>query len=246
MLQQTQVATVIPYYRRFLARFPGREGACRARRSTTCSTLWSGLGYYTRARNLHAAARAVVERHGGRFPAYAGGARVAAGPGAFHGCGDRGVRVRQARGDPRRQRQARARATFRRARIPRGASASRSGCGRSPSRSCRRRTSRLHAGLDGSGARVSAPASGRRARAVPVSGDLRGLCARKSGSAIRAAAAQEQAGEEDLDAAAPARRRGAAGKAPSDGRVGRAVVLSRRSSRVGEARREETPSGAAA
>jgi A/G-specific adenine glycosylase len=67
MLQQTQVATVVPYYRRFLARFPGVRALAKAELDDVLR-LWSGLGYYTRARNLHAAARAVVEWHGGRFP----------------------------------------------------------------------------------------------------------------------------------------------------------------------------------
>ncbi len=67
MLQQTQVATVIPYYRRFLARFPGVKALATATLDDVL-TLWSGLGYYTRARNLHAAARAVVALHRGRFP----------------------------------------------------------------------------------------------------------------------------------------------------------------------------------
>jgi A/G-specific adenine glycosylase len=67
MLQQTQVATVIPYYRRFLARFPDVKSLAGARLDEVLA-LWSGLGYYTRARNLHAAAQAVVGAHGGRFP----------------------------------------------------------------------------------------------------------------------------------------------------------------------------------
>ena len=67
MLQQTQVATVIPYYRRFLARFPSVTALARATVEDVL-TLWSGLGYYTRARNLHAAAQAVMTRHRGRFP----------------------------------------------------------------------------------------------------------------------------------------------------------------------------------
>lgn len=67
MLQQTQVATVIPYYRRFLARFPDVQSLARAELDDVLA-LWSGLGYYTRARNLHAAAQAVVAAHGGRFP----------------------------------------------------------------------------------------------------------------------------------------------------------------------------------
>ena len=67
MLQQTQVATVIPYYRRFLARFSDVKALARATLEDVL-TLWSGLGYYTRARNLHAAAKVVVAEHRGRFP----------------------------------------------------------------------------------------------------------------------------------------------------------------------------------
>ncbi|HYT14811.1 MAG TPA: A/G-specific adenine glycosylase [Burkholderiales bacterium] len=67
MLQQTQVATVIPYYERFLARFPDIESLARAPLDDVLR-LWSGLGYYSRARNLHAAAQAVMEQHGGRCP----------------------------------------------------------------------------------------------------------------------------------------------------------------------------------
>src|SRR5687767_13119740 len=67
MLQQTQVATVLPYFERFLARFPTVADLARAPDDEVMA-LWSGLGYYARARNLHAAAKLVVERHGGRFP----------------------------------------------------------------------------------------------------------------------------------------------------------------------------------
>jgi A/G-specific adenine glycosylase len=67
MLQQTQVATVIPYYERFLARFPA-VAALAAAPEDDVLALWSGLGYYARARNLHRAARDVVERFGGVFP----------------------------------------------------------------------------------------------------------------------------------------------------------------------------------
>lgn len=67
MLQQTQVAVVIPYYERFMARFPG-VGALADADLDEVLGLWSGLGYYARGRNLHAAARAVVAEHGGRFP----------------------------------------------------------------------------------------------------------------------------------------------------------------------------------
>lgn len=67
MLQQTQVATVIPYYRRFLARFPGVRALAEASLDEVLH-LWTGLGYYARARNLHQAAQAIHDRHGGRFP----------------------------------------------------------------------------------------------------------------------------------------------------------------------------------
>jgi len=67
MLQQTQVATVIPYYQRFLARFPDLAKLAAAP-DEAVMTLWSGLGYYARARNLHRAAREIVARHGGVFP----------------------------------------------------------------------------------------------------------------------------------------------------------------------------------
>lgn len=67
MLQQTQVATVIPYFERFMARFPGLEDLARARLDTVLS-LWSGLGYYARARNLHRAAQQVLAQYQGEFP----------------------------------------------------------------------------------------------------------------------------------------------------------------------------------
>lgn len=67
MLQQTQVDSVIPYYARFLERFPDLTSLADADIDDLLG-LWSGLGYYARARNLHKAARALVEQHGGRFP----------------------------------------------------------------------------------------------------------------------------------------------------------------------------------
>jgi A/G-specific adenine glycosylase len=67
MLQQTQVATVIPYYNRFIARFPDVAALAQAPLDEVLR-LWSGLGYYSRARNLHAAAQQIVDRLGGRFP----------------------------------------------------------------------------------------------------------------------------------------------------------------------------------
>jgi A/G-specific adenine glycosylase len=67
MLQQTQVATVIPYYARFLDSFPD-VAALAAAPTETVMAHWSGLGYYTRARNLHRCAQQVVSNHAGRFP----------------------------------------------------------------------------------------------------------------------------------------------------------------------------------
>jgi A/G-specific adenine glycosylase len=78
MLQQTQVATVLAYYPRFLARFADVRALAAAPLDDVLA-LWSGLGYYSRARNLHRCAQAVVTQHGGAFPANA--AALAALPG---------------------------------------------------------------------------------------------------------------------------------------------------------------------
>jgi A/G-specific adenine glycosylase len=67
MLQQTQVATVVPYYLRFRACFPDIASVAAADEEEVLR-LWSGLGYYSRARNLHRAAQAIVAQHGGAFP----------------------------------------------------------------------------------------------------------------------------------------------------------------------------------
>ncbi len=67
MLQQTQVATVLPYYARFLERFPTVQALAAAPLDEVLG-LWSGLGYYSRARNLHRCAQQVVAQHGGQFP----------------------------------------------------------------------------------------------------------------------------------------------------------------------------------
>jgi A/G-specific adenine glycosylase len=67
MLQQTQVAAVIPYYQRFLLRFPDLASLASAA-SEDVMAHWSGLGYYSRARNLHACAQRVVAEYGGVFP----------------------------------------------------------------------------------------------------------------------------------------------------------------------------------
>ncbi len=68
MLQQTQVATVIPYFQRFVEALPDLPALARAPADQVLA-LWSGLGYYSRARNLHAAARHCLEHHGGELPA---------------------------------------------------------------------------------------------------------------------------------------------------------------------------------
>lgn len=67
MLQQTQVATVIPYFERFIDRFPDVKDLAAADQDEVLH-LWSGLGYYARGRNLHAAAKKIVEEFGGEFP----------------------------------------------------------------------------------------------------------------------------------------------------------------------------------
>src|SRR3954471_2594430 len=69
MLQQTQVAVVLGYYARFLERFPDVATLAAAPLDDVFA-LWSGLGYYSRARNLHRCAQAVVAEHGGRFPGH--------------------------------------------------------------------------------------------------------------------------------------------------------------------------------
>jgi A/G-specific adenine glycosylase len=67
MLQQTQVAAVIPYYERFLKRFPTVQALSRASEEDVLQ-LWSGLGYYARGRNLHLASQKIVLEHKGKFP----------------------------------------------------------------------------------------------------------------------------------------------------------------------------------
>jgi A/G-specific adenine glycosylase len=67
MLQQTRVAAVIPYYERFLKRFPGVQNLAEAPEEEVLR-LWAGLGYYSRARNLQKAAQQVLAKHGGLFP----------------------------------------------------------------------------------------------------------------------------------------------------------------------------------
>jgi len=82
MLQQTRVETVIPFYERFLARFPDVAHLARAEPDAVLGA-WAGLGYYSRARNLQRAARAVVEEHGGRLPQTASALRELPGIGPY-------------------------------------------------------------------------------------------------------------------------------------------------------------------
>jgi A/G-specific adenine glycosylase len=82
MLQQTGVATVIPYFERFLARFPTLR-ALAAASDDDVTALWSGLGYYARARNLRRAAESIVRDHGGRMPRTEAGLRALPGIGSY-------------------------------------------------------------------------------------------------------------------------------------------------------------------
>ena len=67
MLQQTQVDTVLPYYERWLKRFPNIEALAKADLDQVLK-VWEGLGYYARARNLHKAAKSLIQENGGKFP----------------------------------------------------------------------------------------------------------------------------------------------------------------------------------
>jgi len=82
MLQQTRVETVIPYYKEWMKRFPHLEALAVAQEEEVLRT-WQGLGYYSRARNLHRAARMVKERLGGRLPASSSALRALPGVGEY-------------------------------------------------------------------------------------------------------------------------------------------------------------------
>ena len=82
MLQQTRVSAVVEHYRRFLRRFPSIEKLAAARESSVLAA-WSGLGYYRRARMLHAAARKVMREFGGKVPTTAAGLRELPGIGRY-------------------------------------------------------------------------------------------------------------------------------------------------------------------
>ena len=82
MLQQTQVATVIPYFQRFIGRFPTIQSLAEADEQDVLR-MWQGLGYYSRARNLHAAARRIVIEHRGVLPRTADELRALPGVGRY-------------------------------------------------------------------------------------------------------------------------------------------------------------------
>lgn len=82
MLQQTRVAAVIEHYHEFLRRFPAVEKLAAAREASVLAA-WSGLGYYRRARMLHAAAKIIVREHGGKFPTSEPGLRTLSGIGRY-------------------------------------------------------------------------------------------------------------------------------------------------------------------
>lgn len=82
MLQQTRVAAVVEHYHRFLERFPAVAQLARAREASILAA-WSGLGYYRRARMLHAAAKEIVRQHAGKFPANADSLRLLPGIGRY-------------------------------------------------------------------------------------------------------------------------------------------------------------------
>ncbi|MEX2520332.1 MAG: A/G-specific adenine glycosylase, partial [Paracoccaceae bacterium] len=82
MLQQTVVATVKPYFARFTSLWPRVEALAAAEREAVLAE-WAGLGYYARARNLHACANVVAEELGGRFPDTVEGLRALPGVGSY-------------------------------------------------------------------------------------------------------------------------------------------------------------------
>jgi A/G-specific adenine glycosylase len=82
MLQQTRVAAVVDHYERFLQRFPSLEKLARAREASVLAA-WSGLGYYRRARMLHAAAKKVVKDYAGKFPTNVAELRTLPGVGRY-------------------------------------------------------------------------------------------------------------------------------------------------------------------
>lgn len=94
MLQQTQAATVIPYYLRFMEQFPTVQTLAEAPLEEVLK-LWAGLGYYARARNLHKAAQIVVQRYGGELPQEKGALEALPGIGPYTAGAIRSIAFRQ-------------------------------------------------------------------------------------------------------------------------------------------------------
>ncbi len=107
MLVQTTVAAVVPFFARFLARFPSVAALAEADEGEVLK-LWEGLGYYRRARQLHAAARAIVREHGGQVPDDPDALRTPAGGGPVYCRRGALVRFRPSRADRRGEHSARA------------------------------------------------------------------------------------------------------------------------------------------
>src|SRR5260370_39178687 len=82
MLHQTRVTAVVPFYEKFIARFP-TVGSLAGARAEEVLRLWAGLGYYSRARNLHRAAKEMLARHGGKFPRHLDAALALPGVGGY-------------------------------------------------------------------------------------------------------------------------------------------------------------------
>ena len=131
MLVQTTVAAVVPYFERFLARFPTVEALAEADEAEVLKA-WEGLGYYRRARQLHAAARAVVARPRRGLPRRPGGDPGPAGGRPVHRRGDPLVRLRPPGADRRGEHPARAGALAGLARGPEDVPRRRRGSGRPP------------------------------------------------------------------------------------------------------------------
>ena len=131
MLQQTTVKAVIPYYQRFLARWPTVEALAEAPLDDVLAA-WAGLGYYSRARNLHKCAQIVAERHGGRFPATEAELLRAAGHRPLHGGRHRRDRLRRSVNAGRRQHRAGDGAAVRRQAAAAGRESRSSGAWRKP------------------------------------------------------------------------------------------------------------------
>ena len=189
MLQQTRSRRCCRTTRASSTRFPDVASLAAAPIERVLE-LWSGLGYYRRAHHLHEAARAVRRAdHGGVFPSRFRDARDVARHRSLHGGGDRRVRVRRARRDPRRQRQARARTPRRHRRLSRRAARAGAAVARGRAALPARRHRALHAGHDGSRRHgVRAPAAlprvpGRRRLRRARDGPASTSCRRRGRSA---------------------------------------------------------------